>query len=177
MGKVAGFAVLLLAASCAAATQKAPKAPNHETRHPSAVRSPYSRGDDLAVPLCPARFHDSLSANGIAAPHQQGVTPPKPTKEIPAQITQDAVRSAGKTHIGNFLVLLDAVIDAHGHPTRLCLEKSSGYGLDASAAAARQYRFKPAQKDGKPVAMRIAVEVPFTAPNPPEAPGPLPPKP
>lgn len=178
MGKPLWLVIALVLAWPLAVAQKTPTTPNNESRDPAAVRSPYSRGADLKVPLCPVHFHDSLATNGIAGPHEHGVTPPKPTREVPGKITQDAVRTAGKSHIGNYHVLLDVVVDKQGKPTRLCLEKSAGYGLDASAATAvNQYRFKPAEKAGKPVRMRIEVDVPFTTPNPPEAPGPLPARP
>jgi TonB family protein len=178
MGKHLRLVLALALASPLAWAQKTPTTPGNETRHPAAVRSPYSRGADLKVPLCPVLFHDSLSTDGIVGPREHGVTPPKPTHEVPGQITEDAVRSAGKTHIGNYHVLLGVVIDKQGKPTKVCLEKSAGYGLDASAATAvTQYRFKPAQKAGKPVPMRIEVDVPFVTPNPPEAPGPLPSRP
>ena len=40
--------------------------------------------------------------------------------------------------------------------------RSLGMGLDEKAlGAVRQYRFKPALKDGKPVAVRITVSVNF----------------
>ena len=182
MGKVCWFTalatVLLVAAAAAALTQNAPTSPANETRHPAPVRSPYSHAADLMAPLCPVHFHDSLRANGIAGPHDAGVTPPKAIKEVPAKITQDAVRTAGKTHIGNYHVIVNIVVNKKGDPTQLCLEKSAGYGLDASAAAAvEQYRFHPATKDGKPEPMRMAVEVPFVTPNPPEAPRSIPAQP
>ena len=83
-------------------------------------------------------------------------------------MTQQAIDGAGKTHIGNFNVIVNVVVDKKGVPHDLCLQKSSGYGLDASAAAAvRQYRFDPAKKDGGPVKSRVPVEVRFVTPSPP----------
>jgi TonB family protein len=176
MGGVRWLTILLLGSCCAALAQQT--APANETRNPVTVRSPHSHGADLTVPLCPAHFHDSLSTDGIASPHQAGVTPPKAIRAVPARLTEDAVRTAGKTHVGNFHVILSALVDAHGNPSRICLEKSAGYGLDGSAAAAvRRYHFQPAVKNGKPVPMRIRIEVPFVATSPPPAPGPIPAKP
>ena len=126
------------------------------------VRSLHSMGPDLKVPLCPAHFHDSLRTNSIAGPQDKDVTPPKVKTTVPAPITQDAVIGAGKTHIGNFNLIVSVVVDTKGVPHDLCLQKSSGYGLDASAAAAvAQYRFDPAKQGGDLVRDRVPVEVRF----------------
>ncbi|MGH9607992.1 MAG: TonB family protein [Terracidiphilus sp.] len=62
----------------------------------------------------------------------------------------------------NLEVGIVIVVDVNGVPQDACLSKSAGYGLDAQAAnAARQYRFTPANKDGKPVPKRIVVRVSF----------------
>jgi TonB family protein len=145
--------------------QQAPTAPANEPRAPVTVRSPHSLDADLTVPLCPAQFHDSLARNGVAGPQDQGVMPAKVKTSVPAPITQQAIEAAGKTHIGNYLVIVNVMVDTKGNPQDVCLEKSSGYGLDARAATAvREYRFQPAMKDGKPVKMRIPVEVRFVPP-------------
>lgn len=170
MGKIPWLVGLLCFPSIWAFAQQAPLAPAGETRDPVAVRSPYSRGADLSVPLCPVHFHDSLDANGIAGPDDRGVTPPKATRTVPAKMTLDAIRTAGTTHVGNYLVILNILVDKRGAPTKVCLEKSSGYGLDASAAAAVQrYRFDPATEKGKPVPMRMPITVQFVSPNPTES--------
>lgn len=158
---------LIILSSCSLAGQS-PSAQPSETRKPVTVRSPYSTGADLAVPLCAARFHDSLKSDRIASANEPGVTAAKTKRTVPAKMTIQAIDAAGKTHIGNFLVITNAVVDANGNPQNICLEKSSGYGLDASAVAAvGQYRFEPAKKEGKPVPMRVAVEVRFVSPVPP----------
>jgi TonB family protein len=153
-------------ASCVVAQQPA-TSPANETRTPVDLRSTNSIGADLTVPLCP-QFHDGLDRDGIAAPVEEGVTPARISNAVPALITQQAVAAAGVTHIGNFIVIVDVLVDEKGNPHDLCLRKSVGYGLDASAAAAvEQYRFVPAKKDGKPVKSRFGVEVRFTTPSPP----------
>ena len=167
---------LLVAAPAAFAQTKHPTTPANETRTPSAIRSPHSRGADLKVPLCPAHFHDSLRGDGIAGLREQGVTRPRVKSTVPALITQDAIQASHRSHVGNFVVLLDLVVDQQGKPAQLCLQKSSGYGLDGAAAAAVQrYRFDPATKAGKPVKMRVPVEVRFTTEPPLESPHSLPP--
>ena len=154
-------------ATCFVAQQPG-TSPANETRSPDDVRSVNSIGPDLLVPLCPQHFHDSLARSGIAAPGERGVTPARIRTAVPAHMTEQAIAAAGKTHIGDFTVILNAIVDAKGLPHEVCLRKSSGYGLDASAAAAvEQYRFAPATKNGKSVESRLQVEVHIRTPFPP----------
>jgi len=178
MAKVLLFAwLLILTLSCASA-QKPATSPANEPRSVRTVRSPHSMGPDLKVPLCPAHFDDSLSTNGIAGSQDHGVAPPEVKTRVPALMTQQAIAGPGKTHVGNFIVIVNVVVDTQGIPQDLCLEKSSGYGLDASAATAvEQYHFEPAKDRGKPVKMRIPVEVRFANETPPESPQTIPAKP
>lgn len=61
---------------------------------------------------------------------------------------------------GNVQVAL--IVDAQGLPKNIRVERGVGMGLDEKAVeAVRQYRFKPAMKDGKPVPVEIYVEVNF----------------
>lgn len=145
--------------------RKPATAPANETRFPAPVRSVHSLGKDWEVPMCPSHFRDSLAGNGIAGPHDTGVTRPTIRESAPAEITQQAIAASGKTHIGNYIVIVNVVVGTTGIPTDLCLQKSSGYGLDAaSASAVSRYRFHAARKNGKPVRMRIPVEVRFENP-------------
>jgi len=62
----------------------------------------------------------------------------------------------------NGSVRIGFVVDTNGVPQDLWLLKSLGYGLDEAAEAAlRTYAFAPAMKDGKPVAVGLAVDVNF----------------
>ena len=142
--------------------------PANETGTPVTVRSVNSTGSDLKVPLCPAPLRDGLARDGIATEHEKGVTPASIQSTVPALMTERAIQAAGVTHIGNFNVIVMAMVNRKGLPQNVCLRKSSGYGLDASAAkAVEQYRFDAAKKDGKPVRMRVAVDVRFVSPKPP----------
>lgn len=59
-------------------------------------------------------------------------------------------------------VLLSAVIDADGRPRDLRIARSLGMGLDEKATVAvGKWRFTPALKDGRPVAVQISIEVVF----------------
>ena len=58
--------------------------------------------------------------------------------------------------------MISLIVDAHGNPQSLRLVRRLGMGLDEKAMeAVLRYRFKPAKKDGKPVAVRMTVEVNF----------------
>ncbi len=59
-------------------------------------------------------------------------------------------------------VILELVVDASGQPTHVRVVRSLGMGLDEKAIeAVRQYRFKPALKDGQPVPVTINIVVNF----------------
>ena len=126
---------------------------------PPPVRDPHSIAADLVVPLCPATFNDSLETDGIAPNGDKSVTPPKSTHMANARFSDEARR---QKQIKQFQAILSLVVDTSGMPQDVCLRQSAGYGLDAKALeAVQQYRFASAMKDGKPVAVRIYVEVKF----------------
>jgi TonB family protein len=54
------------------------------------------------------------------------------------------------------------VIGPDGHPQEIKVARRLGMGLDEKAIeAVRNWRFKPAEKDGHPVAVVMNVEVSF----------------
>lgn len=54
------------------------------------------------------------------------------------------------------------VVDEHGNPTKVQAAKPVGHGFDEKAIdAVKQYRFKPATTQGKPVPVQVNVEVTF----------------
>jgi periplasmic protein TonB len=58
--------------------------------------------------------------------------------------------------------MVSLIVDAHGNPQNIHVVRTLGMGLDEKAVEAiRRYRFKPAVKDGRPVATFITVEVDF----------------
>jgi len=61
---------------------------------------------------------------------------------------------------GNVLVYLQ--VDTSGHPINVRVLRGIGLGLDQKAMeAVRQYKFKPAMENGKPVVVEMNVEVNF----------------
>ena len=59
-------------------------------------------------------------------------------------------------------VLLRIIVDENGIPREIRVTRPLGLGLDEKAIeAVRHWRFRPARKDGKPVAVEATVEVNF----------------
>jgi TonB family protein len=89
-----------------------------------------------------------------------GVTLPVVTHEVKPQYTREAMdrKIQGSVHLG-------LVVGADGNITEAAVTKSldAEHGLDEEALkAARKWKFKPAMKDGQPVAARIKLEMTFT---------------
>jgi TonB family protein len=60
------------------------------------------------------------------------------------------------------IVVVMAVVTEAGEATNLCVAKRLGYGLDEAALhEIAQWRFAPARRDGKPVALVMTLEVAF----------------
>ena len=118
-----------------------------------------------APPACPAKFDDSLDSNGIApegaAP---GVTLPKPLRIPEAEFSDMARKEINKKRLRPFYAAstIALVVDKDGNPRDVCVEHAAPFDLDRQAAkVVWQYRFEPATKDGRPVAMRLKVEISF----------------
>jgi bla regulator protein blaR1 len=89
-----------------------------------------------------------------------GVTLPVVVNEVRPDYTDEAKaeRIEGK-------VLLSCVVATDGRPTRITVVNSldSVHGLDKAAVGAlERWRFKPGTKEGKPVAVRVHIEMTFT---------------
>jgi TonB family protein len=86
-----------------------------------------------------------------------GATEPVPIREVKPQYTMDAMRAFIQGTI-----FLEAVVDVDGRVTDVRPVYGLEPGLDREAARAlRQWKFKPALKDGKPVATVVSVEMTF----------------
>jgi TonB family protein len=97
-------------------------------------------------------------AAGPAFRMPPGVTPPRATYTAIPEYSEQA----RKKKI-NGTVLISTLVNEQGEPTDIRVEKGIGYGLDERAVqSVSQYRFQPAvDRDGKPVAVRIAIQVTF----------------
>jgi TonB family protein len=87
------------------------------------------------------------------------VSLPVPTHEVKPEYTPAAMQK--KIHGA---VWMKVVIDAKGNVTDAIVTESldAEFGLDEEALkAARQWKFKPGMKDGRPVAVRVTLEMRF----------------
>jgi periplasmic protein TonB len=97
------------------------------------------------------------SEPGVYIPGRGGVTAPAPIFAPEAEFSDEARRQKYQG-----ICLVGLIVDAHGLPQNIHVVQRLGMGLDEKAIEAiRRYRFKPATKDGKPVAAAIVVEVDF----------------
>ena len=86
-----------------------------------------------------------------------GVSNPIPLLTPEAEFSDEARRAKYEG-----AVMVTIIVDAKGVPQNPRIVRSIGMGLDEKALeAVRRYRFKPAMKDGKPVAVVMTVEVNF----------------
>jgi TonB family protein len=87
----------------------------------------------------------------------KGVTPPR-VKYAPDPEFSEKARVAG--YQGT--CTLSLIVDVDGKPRDIKVVHALGMGLDEKAIeAVRAWRFEPGRKDGKPVAVQMAVEVDF----------------
>ena len=84
---------------------------------------------------------------------------PIPLNTVEAEFSDEARRA----HYEG-VVIVSVLIDKRGFPVKPQVVRPVGMGLDEKAIqAAEKYRFKPAMKNGRPVAKRITIEVNFHA--------------
>jgi periplasmic protein TonB len=87
-----------------------------------------------------------------------GVSKPVLVHSVEAEFSDEARRAKYQG-----VCLISLIVDTQGNPQNIRVARALGMGLDEKAIAAiRQYKFKPAMKDGKtPVPVQITVEVDF----------------
>jgi TonB family protein len=86
-----------------------------------------------------------------------GVSPPRATSSPNPDFSEEArlAKYQGTT-------TLSMIVDSSGQVRDLAILSPLGLGLDERAVAAvSTWKFKPAMKEGQPVAVKIAVEVDF----------------
>lgn len=102
----------------------------------------------------------TLNAQPVVYKPGNGVSLPEVVKEVKPGYTRAAMDAKIQGS-----VWLKCVVSDTGHITDVEVTKSldTEYGLDQAAIdAARQWKFKPGQKDGKPVPVGITLELTFT---------------
>jgi TonB family protein len=86
-----------------------------------------------------------------------GVTAPTILHAVPAKFSEEA---SAEKFTGVCLVTL--IVDAHGMPQGARVVRKLGHGLDEQALAAiNHYQFNPAMFEGRPVPVRITMQVEF----------------
>ncbi len=87
-----------------------------------------------------------------------GVSLPVPIYTPEAEFSDEARRAKYQGAVD-----VNVIVDANGNVQNPHVVRDPGMGLAQKALdAVKTYRFKPAMKDGKPVAVRLTVEVGFT---------------
>jgi TonB family protein len=105
----------------------------------------------------PPGFHKAEGEKDVFRVDGKEVRAPR-ARYTPEPSFSEAAKKAGLQ--GS--VLLDSVIDQNGRVARSNIVRPLGLGLDEQAiATVKTWRFKPATKDGHPVAVEINIEVQF----------------
>jgi TonB family protein len=123
------------------------------------VRVPFI-GLALAIPRVVTRvgrFPDAQPQLHDRMAQRAGYTPPQPIHTAVAEFSEQARRRKIQG-----VVVVSVLVNEDGVPIDPRVEKSLGYGLDEKALeAALKSQFKPAMRDGQPVAVRIMIEENF----------------
>lgn len=86
-----------------------------------------------------------------------GVTPPRVTKQVYPQYP------SGSRGVGvEGSILIETVVSSQGTPKNTRVVRGLDKDIDAAAVdAVKQWLFAPGKKDGKPVAVRVQIELRF----------------
>jgi TonB family protein len=107
-------------------------------------------------------FSQSFGKSGW--PSQPGAPRSLPYDKPPVPIYTPAAEFSKEARAAKIegIVIVSVLVTEEGEPTDIHVEKSLGHGLDEKAVeCVNRYRFKPAMKDGAPVAARVHVEINF----------------
>jgi protein TonB len=86
-----------------------------------------------------------------------GVSAPRPTYQPDPEYSEEARKAKYQG-----TSVLSLIVGADGRPRDIHIARSLGLGLDEKAIeAVKQWKFDPAMRDGKPVAVEISVEIDF----------------
>jgi len=124
---------------------------------------PYKPSHTKLPPIQPCPDFGANPEKDVIYKVGEGITRPKPTRLVSVGLTaqgKEAYRNDQFPDPNEVISRISVLIDIQGKPRDPCLTRAAGFDLDQQAAeVAMQYRFKPAEKDGKPVAMRTQIEV------------------
>ncbi len=83
--------------------------------------------------------------------------PPVPVRTVPPDVPNELSRNGGTG-----LVTVNFLVDEQGAVQDAKIEKSSAPFLEEPALkAVKKWKFKPAKKDGVPVAIRVSIPIKF----------------
>jgi TonB family protein len=102
-------------------------------------------------------FLGCLNSPAAGQAGEPGIKPPRVIHQVSAEYTEEAkqARISGE-------VVLEIDIDDKGNVERARITRSLDNGLDENAmAAVRKWKFKPATRDGEPVAATVSISVKF----------------
>ena len=105
------------------------------------------------------RSPDDYQFANIPAGDEPGIIQPTVVRQVPPQYTSEAMRQKIQGR-----VVLEAVIGTDGRITAVRVVRSldKSFGLDQEAiAAARQWHFTPALRNGVPIAVRVMLDLDF----------------
>ena len=89
-----------------------------------------------------------------------GVSVPTVTRQVQPQYTSEAIANRIEGKVGLSTVVL---ADGKVGDVKVIRSLDSVHGLDEAAVKAmKQWEFKPGTRDGKPVAVRVSIEMAFT---------------
>ncbi len=99
---------------------------------------------------------DGGTGGGVYRPGG-GISSPKLIYSVDPEFSDEARRQKYQG-----VVVLSIIVDAQGQPQHIRIVRHLGLGLDEKALeAVRQYKFRPATKENKPVPVEINIEVNF----------------
>ena len=160
------FSIMLLTLTCLPIWAQQTASPIEQSKStPASESAPRFTAD--GVPMCTEQLKSRSLPEGV---YRVGgdVFPPIPAKAPEATFSDDGrkyARNVMKTqHIKRFEAksLVGLTVDANGLPQDLCVFNETGHDFDRRAFdAVATYRFRPATLDGKPVPVRLTVEVMF----------------
>lgn len=109
-------------------------------------------------PQPPSQKSSQASPYGTVYRVGHGVSAPIPLNKVEAKYPKSALKDKNAEGV----VLLHVIVDSDGMPRDIHVVRSYRPDFDANAVkAAKEYRFKPAMREGKPVAVSIKMEVNF----------------
>ena len=110
------------------------------------------------VPMCAAQSKGQAVIQAVAI--TDDITPPRLREVASPDYTEEAKKKKVEG-----TVTLSIVVDTKGDVVDAKVGKGLGHGLDENAIiAVKEWKYKPAEKDGAPVAVKMEVAVEFFLP-------------